>query len=144
MAVPGRKRALFRCVFRLHLPRSKWISRVRFLVHLPLLVFSPTWGVHILWCSYVVSSDDPRYWKQNVGLLLRLPLPSHTTNDVSAISRMCLSFTHQWWQATTTVHIWNRLIRVTQQYEMSFRRVTHHWKLPIWNVAFWCRIRKDA
>ena len=27
-----------------------------------------------------------------VGLLLRLPLPSLTTNDVSVISRMCLSF----------------------------------------------------
>ena len=30
--------------------------------------------------------------KRNVGFLLWLPLPSLTTNDVSAISQMCLSF----------------------------------------------------
>ena len=41
----------------------------------------------------VVSSDHgPQTLKRNVGLLFRLPLSSLTTNDVSAVSRMCLSF----------------------------------------------------
>ena len=57
----------------------------------------------------------PQTLKRNVGLLLRLPLPPLTTNDVSAISRMCLSFIHQRWQSTMTVHFWSQLIRVTQQ-----------------------------
>ena len=60
-----------------------------------------------------------------------------------AISQMCLSFIHQQWQATMTVHFYSKLIRVTQQL-MNFQRVMHHWKLPVWDVAFWCRIRKDT
>ena len=60
---------------------------------------------------HVLSSDDPRRWKGTyVGLLLRLPLPSLTTNNVSVILRMCLSFIHQRWQATMTIHFWSQLI----------------------------------
>ena len=56
----------------------------------------------------------PQTLKMNVGLLLRLPLPSCTANNVSAISQMCLSFMHQRWQATMIVHIWSQLIRAMQ------------------------------
>ena len=51
----------------------------------------------------------PQTLKRNVGLLLWLPLPPLTTNDVSAISQMCLSFIHQWWQSAMTVHFWSQL-----------------------------------
>ena len=57
----------------------------------------------------------PQKLEWNVGLLLRLPLPSLIANDVLAISWMCLSFIHQRWQAMMTVHFWSQLIRVMQQ-----------------------------
>ena len=83
------------------LPRWKRIGHVRFLLLLPLLVFL-LWGVHIFWYTwYPRMSPDAENERGTVLLLL----PSLTTNNVSAISQMCLSFTHQWWQATMTVHI---------------------------------------
>ena len=39
----------------------------------------------------------------HIHFLVWLLFPSLTTTDVSAISRMCLSFIHQQWQATMTV-----------------------------------------
>ena len=88
------------------------IGCVCFLVLLPLLLF-------LLHEAFIFFDTRgilgwPRTLKRNVGLLLRLPLPSLITNDVSAISWMCLSFIHQRWQATMTVHFWSQLI-VTQQ-----------------------------
>ena len=62
------------------LPRLKWISRVRFLVLLPLLVFLlHEASIFFDTCGIL---GRPQMLKTNVGLLLQLLLPSHTTNDV--------------------------------------------------------------
>ena len=93
------------------------------------------------------SHADLQSGSSLASMRLWLLLPSLITNNVLAISRMCLSFIHQRqrWQGKMTVHFWSQLIRVTQQWKMSFQRVMHHWKLLVWNVAFcpicaWCNI----
>ena len=109
----GQKSNIIPLRISIALPRWKRIGRICFLVSLflPLLVFLLR-GYHILDTCGIL--EWPQTLKTNVGLLLQLPLPSLTTNDFSAILRMCLSFTHQRWQATMTVHIWSQLIRATQ------------------------------
>ena len=127
VAVPCRNRTLFCCVFLLH-----------YRVRSGSVVFVSWFSYRFCFFSYmrplrrpyslihVVSSDDPRHWKETW-----LPLPSLTTNDVSAISQMCL----QPYTSTVTgnddrpLKFWSQLTRVTQQQEICFRRVTHNWKL---------------
>ena len=130
-AVPGRNRTLFRRVFSIALPRSKRIGRVRFLVLLPLLVFLVHKASILFDTCGILGWHRPQTLKTNVGLLLRMPLASLTTNFVSAISRMCL--THQRWQATMTVHIWSQLICVTQRNNRKW--VSGEWRI-IGNYRF--------
>ena len=79
------------------LPRLKRISRVRFLVLLPLLVFrlhedGPR-SFDMATCTWYPRMT-PDAENERGTAVLQLPLPSCTTNDVSAISRiMCLSST---------------------------------------------------
>ena len=96
MPVPGRNRTLFRCVCITAFEADQSCS---FPGSLAVVGFSPkakTYMREPYSLIHVVSSDDPgQMLKTNVELLFRLPLPSLTTDNVSAISRMCLSFMHQ-------------------------------------------------
>ena len=111
---PGRPRKSVQlCTMFLPQAPLLQIGRILFLVLVPLSLFL------LLEASMFFDTRGIRGWpqtlKRNVGLLLQLPLLSLTTNDVSAILQMCLSFIHQWWRVTMTVQFWSQLIRVMQQ-----------------------------
>ena len=90
-----------------------WIVCVRFLVLLATVVaLSPTWGIHILWYTWYPQMSPDTEKEHGTAVAVAIAI---STNNVSAILQMCLSFIHQLWRATMTIHFWSQLICVMQQ-----------------------------